>query len=103
MAEGSIMKDLGSLLNMAVTFDNLAFGDRNMAVRSDNMALLTINLALPNDYLAFDDILRLLPWQKQTIKQIKKHFISTEMFFNHYLISPICFDIFTSFCFSTNM
>ena len=59
------MKDLGLLLNnLALTCDIMAFGDRNMAVRSDNMALLTINLALPDDYLAFDDILRLMQWQK---------------------------------------
>ena len=81
MEKASFMKYLGLLLNnLALPFDNLAFGEWNMSVRRDNMAQLTNNLAFPIDYLALDDIWRLLYRQKQTIKQIKKHFIPTEMF-----------------------
>ena len=59
------MKDLGLLLNnLAIPFDNMAFGQRNMAGRRDNMAQLAINLAFPIDYLAIDDIWRLLQRQK---------------------------------------
>ena len=82
VAEASCLIDLVLLLNnLALPFNNLAFRERNMALRNDNMAQLTINLALTSDYLALDTICRLLQRQKQTIKQIKKHFISTEMFF----------------------